>query len=67
MISPELALPGGPGELLGLDSLNRQSESAVSICLAVLADLMAVFYEWVVGRAGFEPATNGLKVRCSTS
>jgi hypothetical protein len=21
----------------------------------------------VVGRAGFEPATNGLKVRCSTS
>ncbi len=23
--------------------------------------------EFVVGRAGFEPATNGLKVRCSTS
>ncbi len=23
--------------------------------------------EWVVGRAGFEPATNGLKVRCSTN
>jgi hypothetical protein len=23
--------------------------------------------ESVVGRAGFEPATNGLKVRCSTS
>jgi len=22
---------------------------------------------FVVGRAGFEPATNGLKVRCSTS
>lgn len=25
------------------------------------------FYLFVVGRAGFEPATNGLKVRCSTS
>ena len=23
--------------------------------------------KFVVGRAGFEPATNGLKVRCSTS
>jgi len=22
---------------------------------------------WLVGRAGFEPATNGLKVRCSTN
>jgi len=22
---------------------------------------------FLVGRAGFEPATNGLKVRCSTS
>ncbi len=28
--------------------------------------LGAVLY-FVVGRAGFEPATNGLKVRCSTS
>ena len=26
-----------------------------------------VLPETVVGRAGFEPATNGLKVRCSTS
>jgi hypothetical protein len=25
------------------------------------------FFLFVVGRAGFEPATNGLKVRCSTS
>jgi hypothetical protein len=25
------------------------------------------YCEFVVGRAGFEPATNGLKVRCSTS
>ena len=25
------------------------------------------YYSFVVGRAGFEPATNGLKVRCSTS
>ncbi len=25
------------------------------------------FRDWLVGRAGFEPATNGLKVRCSTN
>ena len=25
------------------------------------------FLFYLVGRAGFEPATNGLKVRCSTS
>ena len=25
------------------------------------------FFKYLVGRAGFEPATNGLKVRCSTS
>ena len=25
------------------------------------------FLKYLVGRAGFEPATNGLKVRCSTS
>jgi hypothetical protein len=28
---------------------------------------VGVFIESLVGRAGFEPATNGLKVRCSTS
>jgi hypothetical protein len=28
---------------------------------------VGVFAESLVGRAGFEPATNGLKVRCSTS
>jgi hypothetical protein len=27
----------------------------------------AFLAESLVGRAGFEPATNGLKVRCSTS
>jgi hypothetical protein len=34
-------------------------------------DLVLLVTAWycvfVVGRAGFEPATNGLKVRCSTS
>jgi hypothetical protein len=25
------------------------------------------YLKYLVGRAGFEPATNGLKVRCSTS
>ena len=29
--------------------------------------LLLVTTKFVVGRAGFEPATNGLKVRCSTS
>ena len=28
---------------------------------------VGVVVESLVGRAGFEPATNGLKVRCSTS
>ena len=27
----------------------------------------AVWLKKLVGRAGFEPATNGLKVRCSTN
>jgi hypothetical protein len=26
-----------------------------------------LFLVFLVGRAGFEPATNGLKVRCSTN
>ena len=30
-------------------------------------DAFNVTTKFVVGRAGFEPATNGLKVRCSTS
>jgi hypothetical protein len=29
--------------------------------------LLTAFTLSLVGRAGFEPATNGLKVRCSTS
>jgi hypothetical protein len=29
--------------------------------------LLFAYCIFVVGRAGFEPATNGLKVRCSTS
>jgi hypothetical protein len=37
---------------------NKKAHIAVSLMF------IAVF---VVGRAGFEPATNGLKVRCSTS
>jgi hypothetical protein len=31
------------------------------------SSLLFFYCEFVVGRAGFEPATNGLKVRCSTS
>jgi hypothetical protein len=37
---------------------NKKAHIAVSLMLTTV---------FVVGRAGFEPATNGLKVRCSTS
>jgi hypothetical protein len=33
----------------------------------IKSSLLFLPCEFVVGRAGFEPATNGLKVRCSTS
>jgi hypothetical protein len=42
---------------------NAQNKKAVTITRNCFSDYCA----FVVGRAGFEPATNGLKVRCSTS
>jgi hypothetical protein len=38
-----------------------------SNCLEPFCLLLIFTAEFLVGRAGFEPATNGLKVRCSTS
>ena len=41
--------------------------SGVTVQVLYRASTEVPAYEEMVGRGGFEPPTNGLKVRCSTS
>jgi probable HAF family extracellular repeat protein len=61
----------GAGSARSVSEKNqRQNKKAVTIaryCFLLDAVFLMLTTLFVVGRAGFEPATNGLKVRCSTS
>jgi len=52
-----------PGNVMGRASKTPDEKKAATMKSLLLFSSC----EFVVGRAGFEPATNGLKVRCSTS
>ena len=58
--------PGFSGAYGGLDP-NWLATPQNKKGAMITHDAFIAATKFVVGRAGFEPATNGLKVRCSTS
>ena len=53
---------GGARQLCGTNIPSGQKQKGFQLLGTLLSTA-----EFLVGRAGLEPATNGLKVRCSTN
>jgi hypothetical protein len=60
-LTPIFQFSGQPPQPWEVRAQNKKAVTITRNCFICL------LLNSVVGRAGFEPATNGLKVRCSTS
>ena len=56
----------GWGPVALLDRTDRRRRDRIADRRSGVLETGSLGFRSVVGRAGFEPTTNGLKVRCST-